>query len=152
AGLVGVRRFVRAGADAVADRMRRLARIAGGRDALADQPVEAGQLGSVPHIGDRLAVDRQQRLEQLDVARLELARAEVLRVVGPVAVAADPDLEQRRLALDHLPRAGRGERLDPGPRPDEREAARERDLPAVAGAGAVHVALPERAGLALLHA
>ena len=43
-------------------------------------------------------------------------------MVAPVAVGADPDLEQRRLVLLHRQVAGRGERLDPRPRPDEREA------------------------------
>ena len=60
----------------------------------------------------------------------ELAGAEVLRVVAPVAVGADPDLEERRLTLQHRARRRRRERLDPGARPDEREAEREVDLPA----------------------
>ena len=49
-------------------------------------------------------------------------------MVAPVAVGADPDLEQRRLVLLHRPVAGRGEGLDAGARPDEREAERELDL------------------------
>ena len=49
-------------------------------------------------------------------------------MVAPVAVGADPDLEQRRLVLLDRQVAGRRERLDPGPRPDEREAERELDL------------------------
>ena len=50
-------------------------------------------------------------------------------MVAPVAVGADPDLEERRLALDDGPRGRRGERLDPRPRPDEREPECELDLP-----------------------
>ena len=53
---------------------------------------------------------------------------EVLRVVAPVAVGADPDLEQRRLALDDGPRRRRGERLDPR-RPTRRARSRARARP-----------------------
>src|SRR5206468_9065276 len=68
---------------------------------------------------------------------LEAAGAEVLRVVGPVAVGADPDLEQRRFVLEHRAAAGRRERADPRPGPDQREAVREVDLALVAGADRV---------------
>src|SRR3954449_6171390 len=43
AGLVRVGRLVRTGADAVADRMRRLAGVARGLDPRADAPVELGE-------------------------------------------------------------------------------------------------------------
>ncbi len=92
-----VRRLVRARADAVADRVRRLAGIADRRDPLADQPVELGEARARPAVGDRLLVDAEQPGLELAVLGPQLARAEQLRVVGPVAVGADPDLEQRRL-------------------------------------------------------
>ena len=63
-------------------------------------------------------------------------------MVGPVAVGADPDLEERRLALDDRVVGRRGERLDARPRPDERERQRELDLALPAGALAVDEALP----------
>ena len=93
-----------------------------------------------------------QALLELGVAGLELTHDEVLRVVAPVAVGDDPDLEQRRLALPHLAAAGGSERADARPGPDEREAVRELDLAAApAGAVVVHPAVPERAELALPH-
>ena len=49
---------------------------------------------------ERVGVHGQQLLLELGVFGLELAEHEVLRVVGPVAVRADPDLEEHRLALD----------------------------------------------------
>src|SRR5690349_12281608 len=97
------------------------------------------------------AEDAEEDLEELRVARRQLARAEVLRVVAPVAVRADPDLEERRLVLLDRAVAGRGERADAGARPDERVAAGEVDLALVAGALAVDEAFPERGDLALLH-
>ena len=72
-------------------------------------------------------------------------------MVGPVAVGAHPDLEERRLPLDDRPRGRRGEGLDPRPRPDEREAEREVDLALPAGALAVDDALPLRCDLRLAH-
>ena len=124
AGLVRVRRLVRAGADAVADRVatagrgsrpRRCPRGHGGRARRGSRPGAAER--------DRVVVDGGELVEQLLVARRERAGAEVLRVVGPVAVGADPDLEQRRLVLDDRVGGGRRERLDARARPDEREAA-----------------------------
>ena len=73
-------------------------------------------------------------------------------MVAPVAVGADPDLEQRRLVRRHRPVPGRGEGLDPLAGPDEREAERELDQPAPAGSLAVDEPLPDRGGLALPHA
>ena len=73
-------------------------------------------------------------------------------MVAPVAVGADPDLEQRRLVRLHRPVARGRERADAGAGPDEREAVRELDLALPARAAAVHEAVPERAGLALGHA
>ena len=100
---------------------------------------------------ERILVDVHQRALELGVLGLQLADDEVLRVVGPVAVGADPDLEQDRLALDDRQVARRGERLDPAPGPDQRERERELDLAVVARALAVHEALPERGHLRLPH-
>ena len=72
-------------------------------------------------------------------------------MVGPVAVGADPDLEQDGLALDHGQVAGGGEGLDPAAGPHERERERELDLAVVARPLAVHEALPERGDLRLPH-
>ena len=100
---------------------------------------------------ERAVVDVHERGLQLGVLRLQLADDEVLRVVGPVAVGADPDLEQDGLALDHGQVSGGGEGLDPAARPDERERERELDLAVVARPLAVHEALPERGDLRLPH-
>ena len=98
---------------------------------VAHEPVELGEARARAAVGDRALVDLQQAVLELAVVRAQLAGAEELRVVGPVAVGADPDLEQRRLVGCDRPVARRGERLDPGPRPDEREAeARARPCPA----------------------
>ena len=100
ARLVRVRRLVRARADAVADRMRRLARVAELREPVAHEHVELGHARAGLAVIDRARVDVQQPCLELAVVGAQLADAEELRVVGPVAVGADPDLEQRRLALD----------------------------------------------------
>ena len=144
-------RLVRAGADAVRDRVRRLAGVTGLREPVADEDVELGEARAGLHVVDGGPVDREQLLEELVVLGRQIAGADVLRVVAPVAVHADPDLEQCRLALLHGPVAGRGEGADARARPDERKPARQLDQPPVAGALPVHEALPERPGLALLH-
>ncbi len=135
----------------MADRVRRLPLVAGLGKPGADEPVELGKRRAGPAVIERAAVDLEQLLLELDVLGAQLARAEVLRVVGPVAVRADPDLEERRLVLLDGEVAGRRERLDPRARPDERERKRELDLPVPAGALSVHEALPDRGRLGLLH-
>ena len=141
-----VRRLVRACADTVCDRMRRLAGVAGGCMTVADQDVELGQARARAAVVD---AHRRRRRAARRAARRSGARAspgtDVLRVVAPVAVGADPDLEQRRLVLEHRSVAGRGEGADPRARPDEREAERELDLSVPAGPLAVDEALPTAA-------
>jgi len=44
-------------------------------------------------VRERALVDGEQRFLELDVLGPQLARAEVLGVVAPVAVGADPDLK-----------------------------------------------------------
>ena len=128
AGLVRVRRLVRPRADAVADRVRRLAGVARAGEPVADQPVELGEARArAGSASIAPLVHLEQRGLELAVLGAQLARAEQLRVVAPVAVGADPDLEQRRLVRRHGPVAGGGERPDPAARPDEREAERELD-------------------------
>jgi hypothetical protein len=151
-GLVGVRRLMGAGAHAVRDRMGRLARVARLGQSVADQAVEVGEARAGAAVVDRPVVDIDEEPLELGVPRGELARAEVLGVVAPVAVGADPDLEQGRLVLLYRQVAGGRERLDPRARPDEREAERELDLALPAGARAVDEPVPDRADLGLLHA
>ena len=128
ARLVRVRRLVGARADTVADRVRRLAREADRVDPGADAPVELRQARARARTSAPPRRRRRAALLELAVAVASDRPDEVLRVVAPVAVGADPDLEQRRLALDDGPVGGRRERPDPGARPDEREAERELDL------------------------
>ena len=114
----------------------RLAGVAQASDSRARiSPVELGQAvaGRKGRSRSRV-VHSHQLLLELGVARRQLARHEVLRVVAPVAVGADPDLEERRLVLGDRTAAGRGEGPDPRAGPDEREAVRELDLALVAGA------------------
>src|SRR6266508_306797 len=151
AGLVCIGRLVCAGSDAVRDRVRRLTGIAGVGDAVADQHVELREARSRAAVVERLAVDLEQRVEQLIVTRFELAWADVLRVVAPVAVRAYPDLEERRLSLLHRPVSRRGEGTDPRARPDEGEAECELDPVLPSRALAVDVAFPQSRSLALLH-
>ena len=73
-------------------------------------------------------------------------------MVAPVAVGADPDLEQRRLALDDRPARGRGERPDPGPDQTSENPSASSTLPRPAGALAVDEAEPLRRRLGLGHA
>ena len=96
-------------------------------------------------------VHSPKRLFETGVVRLQLADHEILRVVGPVTVGANPDLEQDGLALDDRQVSGRGERSDPAAGPHERERQRELHLPVPAGALAVHEALPQSCRLRLLH-
>ena len=110
-----VRRLVCARAHAVRDRVRRLTGVTGVRDTRANEPVELGQVGSVAAVRDRAVVDGEELLLELDIARVELAGTEVLRVVAPVAVGADPDLEQRRLVLRDRTIAVAVNVLIPGP-------------------------------------
>ena len=142
---------MRAGADAVADRVRGLARVACVVQLFAHLPVELGHRRPGPDVLERAVVHVHERGLQLGVLRLQLAHHEILGVVGPVTVGADPDLEQDGLALDHGQVAGGGEGLDPAARPDERERKRELDLAVVARPLAVHEALPERGDLRLPH-
>src|SRR5207245_7874825 len=71
-----------------------------------------------------------------------VAADEVLRVVCPVSVRADPDLEQCRLTLDDGAVRRRRERLDPAAGPDQREAERQVDFALPAGSLAVDEAQP----------
>ena len=138
-------------AHSVRDWMARLARIPGLLDSGSDEPVELGKLRTRTEVLDGLVVDREQLVEQLVVTWLELSGADVLRVVAPVAVGADPDLEQGRLVLlDRAIARGR-EGADARARPDEREAEREVDV-AASRTLAMHVAQPQRGRLALRHA
>ncbi|MGH3112631.1 MAG: hypothetical protein ACRDOP_04100, partial [Gaiellaceae bacterium] len=81
----------------------------------------AGSVG----LYDTTLRDGEQALEQPLVRGGQRARTDVLRVVAPVAVDADPDLEEGGLVLLHRTVAGRREGADAGTRPNEREAARE---------------------------
>ena len=113
-------------------------------EALADAPVQLGhRLGRASTRSSASVVHLEQPSLELGVLRLQLAEHEVLRVVGPVAVGADPDLEEHGLALDDRQVGRRRERLDPLARPDERERQRELDVVA-RRALPVHEALPDR--------
>src|SRR5712691_4580315 len=96
-------------------------------------------------------VDMAERLFEFCVLRPELSWTEVLRVVAPVAVRTDPDLEQRRLVLLDRPGARGGERADARSGPHERVAEREFDLALPPRPFPVYEAFPERRRLALLH-
>src|SRR5207248_9880469 len=150
ARLVCVRRLMGPRADAVRDRMARLTGVAGLFDPGADEPVEVGELGAGTEIIDCARVYREQLVEQFVVARLELPWADVLRVVAPVAVGADPDLEQGRLVRLHRAVARGREGADARSGPNERETEGEVDV-AARRPLAVHVAQPERRGLAFHH-
>src|SRR5262245_64097509 len=105
--------------------MRRLVREAELLNALPDEPIQLRHARARLAVADRAAVDGQQALLELLVVLTQLADAEQLRVVGPVPVGADPDLEQHGLAFDDRQVARRRERLDAAARPDQREAERE---------------------------
>src|SRR3954452_21601122 len=147
-GLVCVRGLVRARSDAVCDRMRGLVepRV---DDAGPDQAVELCEAGTWPAVVDCAVVHAQECVEQLVVARLERPWADVFRVVAPVAVRADPDLEQRRFVLLHRTVPCGRERPDAGAGPHERKPEGELDLALPPRTLAVHEPLPERGRLAL---
>src|SRR5262249_26691865 len=126
-GLVRIRRLVRSRAHAMADWMRRLSREPDRCDPFADAAIELREARAGTEEVDRIPVDAHEALLELAVPRRELADDEVLRVVAPVAVRADPDLEECWLAFDHGARGRRCERPDSRPRPQEREAESEVD-------------------------
>ncbi len=74
-------------------------------------------------------------------------------MVAPVAVGARPRSRRASARCSWISRLPVAVKVRmPGPGPDEREAVRELDLPALeAGAVIVHPAVPERADLALAH-
>jgi hypothetical protein len=96
---------VGAGADAVTDRVRRV-------DGRPDEAVELGHRRPCRAALERAGIDGEQLLLELGVLRLQLTEHDVLRVVGPVPVRADPDLEEDGLAFDDGQVTGRGEGLD----------------------------------------
>ena len=144
ARLVRVGRLVGAGADAVADRVATAGRGSRSRRCPSrTRRSSSARLAPGAAEGDRVVVDGDEPLPPAPrSAACQLAADEVLRVVGPVAVGADPDLEQRRLALDDRPVGGRRERLDPRARPDSEKPSASSTLPLPAGALAVDEALP----------
>src|SRR5262245_38179570 len=104
---MGVRRLMRTSADAVRDRVGRLAGEADRLDSFPDAAVELGQARTRPAERDGVLVHAEEPLLELAVLVAELAHDEVLRVVAPVAVGTDPDLEQRRLSVDDRSAGGR---------------------------------------------
>src|SRR3972149_5024414 len=113
---------------------RRAGKAAAG-GASPEETVELRQTGAGARVRASLLEDAEKELEQTLVLGPKPPRAEVLRVVAPVAVGADPDLEERRLVLlDRPVRGGRGG-ADAGARPDERGAAGGADPPPLAPAG-----------------
>ena len=149
AGLVSVRRFVCARADAVADRMARLSRIAHLRPVARASPCPARPGCHRPKGTSRCTCTPHQVVLELGVSRVELADDQVLRVVAPVAVGADPDLEERRLVLLRRPAPGRGERADAGPVQTSENPHASSTFPSEAGAVLVHPAVPGGRDLAL---
>ena len=87
--------------------MRWLARISAFGDARPNQAVEFRQARAICERRG-LVENAQQQVEQLVVLGRQLAGAKILGQIIPVAVDANPYLEQRRLMLLHGPIAGRG--------------------------------------------
>src|SRR5437588_8112475 len=102
-------------------------------------------------MGDGALVDADEHLFELRVLVAQLTGAHVLRVIAPVAIGADPDLEQRGFVLLHGSVARCSERADAGARPDKRVAEREVDFFVPARSLPVDETFPGSAGLALLH-
>src|SRR5213075_1699356 len=98
---------------------------------VANEHVERGERRAWPQVVDRAPVDAEEPVEELVVAWVERPGDDVLRVVAPVAVRADPDLEQGWLMLGDRAVAGGRERADAGARPDERERELEIDIGAL---------------------
>src|SRR5207237_4727488 len=83
ARLVWIRRLVRTCADAVTDRMRRLARIADRGEAFPHHAVELGNRADARYAVAGVAVDAQQLLLELVVVGPEIADHGVRHVIGP---------------------------------------------------------------------
>src|SRR5271155_776834 len=133
-GLVRIRPFVSAGANAMANGMRRLSGISAFGDAGAYELVEFREAGAVVRETNGTVEDLQQKIEQLVILRLQFAGAGILGEIGPIAVDADPDFEKRRLVFLNRTIAGSGERSDSLARPHQREGARHLDFTLVAHA------------------
>src|SRR5204862_3924763 len=104
--LVSVGRLVGARADAVRNRVRRLPRVSGGGDALPDETVELGKTRAVAGVVGRGGEDFEELVEEAVVLGSEGSGTDVFRVVAPVAVGADPALEELRLVLLDRPVPG----------------------------------------------
>src|SRR5438270_8652687 len=86
---------------------------------------QARPMGTHAHC---LFVDMSECFLEPPVLKREVSRAKVLRVVAPVPVRADPDLEERGLVFLDGPITGRGERPNRLSRPNEGVAECEIDL------------------------
>ena len=137
---------------AVTDGMRRLSRVSTFGDALPDEAVEFRKRRAVAGEARRLVENFEQQIEELVVLLRELARADVLGQIVPVAVNADPYLKQRGLVLLDGAVAGGGESRNALARPDQREGARHLHLAFVADAAGVDEAFEHRRHVAFLHA
>src|SRR5262249_41074162 len=107
-----------------------------------DTVVELGEARARPAETDGIVIDRHELLLEVGVLRFQFAADDVLRVIGPVAVGADPDLEQRRLTLDDRAVRRRRERLYACAGPDQCEPECELDPAPPARPLTVDEALP----------
>src|SRR5580700_477180 len=94
------------------DRVRRLAFIAGFVDEGADDAINLAERGAIADDTHRFAKNLKQQIEQAIVFGSERARANILGEVGPVAVGADPNFDERWLVFLHGAIAGGGESGD----------------------------------------
>ena len=102
--------LVGAGTDAVADGVGGLSGVSTFGDAGANELVEFGEAGTVSREGNGAAENLKQKVEQLVILRLQFAGAGILGEIGPIAVGADPDFEERWLVFLNRAIAGGGER------------------------------------------
>src|SRR5712691_764147 len=143
--------LVSAGAHSVANGMRWLAGIAAFGDPRTDQAIELRQAGPIDREAHGFFENLEQKIEQALVLGRELAWANVLRKIGPIAVDANPNFEKSRLVLLHraVARCRKGGNSLPGPH--QSEGAGHFDLAFVTHADPVNKTFVDCADFALFH-
>src|SRR5215472_4408355 len=149
--LMRIRRLVRASPHAVSNGMRWLAGITGSRNPLPQDAINIPKRCSFPNARDSFRENRKQLVKQTVVFLGKPPGTNIFREVGPIAVGADPNLDQRWLVLDHRPMAGGRKGCDALPRPNQRERPGHLDFSLVTDAQRVDVAFDHGRDFAFLH-
>ena len=137
--------------DAVANWMRRLSWISAFGNASTNQTIEIRKTCAVARVGNSFVKDLEQQIKQFVILRREVAGADILGEVSPVAVHAHPDFKKCRFILLDRPVTSGCKGRDAFARPNQSEGACHLHFALVADAEPVHEALIHAANLAFFH-